>query len=75
MHVAEMLQRCAKSNNLSMQKTCFVIMHISDGDPYDIGHFKRVYEYIIKPACFEAEFPPVRGDVLYGIVILILTNR
>jgi hypothetical protein len=45
-----------------MQKTCFVIMPITDADPYENGHFKRVYEYIIKPACFEAGFQPVRGD-------------
>ena len=40
----------ANSNN----KKCFVIMPISDADGYDKGHFNRVYEYLIKPACEEA---------------------
>jgi hypothetical protein len=37
-------------------------MPISDSDSYSIGHFKRVYEYIIKPACLKAEFEPIRAD-------------
>jgi hypothetical protein len=43
-------------------KTCFVIMPISDVDGYDEGHFTRVYEYIIKPACKNAGFEPIRAD-------------
>lgn len=43
-------------------KTCFVIMPISDVDGYDKGHFSRVYEYIIKPACKNAGFEPIRAD-------------
>lgn len=45
-----------------MDKTCFVIMPISDADPYPVGHFKRVYEYLIKPACLKAGFNPLRAD-------------
>lgn len=45
-----------------MERTCFVIMPISDFDPYPIGHFKRVYEFIIKPACEHAGFFPIRAD-------------
>ncbi|MBL0236606.1 MAG: hypothetical protein IPQ02_08370 [Saprospiraceae bacterium] len=45
-----------------MEKKCFVIMPISDCDDYAIGHFKRVYEYIIKPACIRAGFKPLRAD-------------
>jgi hypothetical protein len=45
-----------------MSKTCFVIMPISDSEPYEIGHFKRVYEYIIKPAVIKAGFEPIRAD-------------
>ncbi len=45
-----------------MDKTCFIIMPISDCDPYPVGHFKRVYEYIIKPACVKAGFQPIRAD-------------
>src|SRR5690606_20324262 len=43
-------------------KQCFIIMPISDQPGYDVGHFKRVYEHIIKPACAEAGFHPVRAD-------------
>lgn len=45
-----------------MEKTCFIIMPISDCEPYPVGHFKRVYEYIIKPACLRAGFQPIRAD-------------
>ena len=45
-----------------MDKTCFIIMPIADFDPYPIGHFKRVYEHIIKPACKLAGFDPIRAD-------------
>ena len=37
-------------------------MPIADCDPYPIGHFKRVYEHIIKPAVLKAGFTPVRAD-------------
>ena len=37
-------------------------MPISDSEPYEIGHFKRVYEYIIKPAVIQAGFDPIRAD-------------
>lgn len=45
-----------------MTKTCFIIMPISDSEPYESGHFKRVYEYIIKPAVIQAGFEPIRAD-------------
>jgi hypothetical protein len=48
-----------------MGKTCFVIMPISDYEPYTLGHFKRVYEYIIRPACMEAGFKPIRADDVF----------
>lgn len=41
---------------------CFVIMPISDHSEYNTGHFKRVYEYIIRPACINAGFEPIRAD-------------
>lgn len=41
---------------------CFVIMPISNHPDYDDGHFKRVYEHIIKPACVKAGFEPIRAD-------------
>lgn len=41
---------------------CFVIMPIADCEGYDKGHFLRVYEDIIKAACVEAKYRPVRAD-------------
>jgi hypothetical protein len=44
------------------KRTCFVIMPISDAEGYEKGHFSRVYEHLIKPACEQAGFDPVRAD-------------
>jgi len=44
------------------RKECFVIMPITDRDPYDPGHFQIVYEHLIKPACLKAGFSPIRAD-------------
>lgn len=44
------------------QKTCFVIMPISDVDGYEKGHFSRVYDYLIKPACEAAGYKVERAD-------------
>ena len=44
------------------KKTCFIMMPSSNSDGYQSGHFKRVYEYIIKPACKSAGFEPVREE-------------
>ena len=43
-------------------KTCFVIMPIADHPDYEAGHFDRVYEYLIKPACIRAGYDPRRAD-------------
>lgn len=45
-----------------MKRTCFIIMPISDSTGYPKGHFQRVYEHIIKPACELAKFKPIRAD-------------
>ena len=45
-----------------MEKQCFVMMPVSDQEGYALGHFKRVYEYIIVPACRAAGFWPARAD-------------
>lgn len=37
-------------------------MPISDCDGYSSGHFQRVYDHIIKPACTNTGFIPVRAD-------------
>ena len=44
------------------KKLCFVIMPISDQADYDKGHFNRVYEHLIKPACEKSGFLSVRAD-------------
>ena len=44
------------------RKKCFVIMPISECDNYPTGHFGRVYEHIIRPACEQAGFDPIRAD-------------
>lgn len=49
-------------DKLGEKKKCFVIMPIADTEGYEIGHFKRVYEYIIKPAIIKAGFEPMRAD-------------
>lgn len=43
-------------------KKCFIIMPISDVDGYPKGHFDRVYEYIIAPACKQAGYEVIRAD-------------
>lgn len=57
----------AKSKKNNDEKTsdeieCFVIMPITDRLPYQEGHFKIVYEHVIKPACKNAGFSPKRSD-------------
>ncbi|MFP9460811.1 hypothetical protein AB6D30_11000 [Pectobacterium brasiliense] len=44
------------------KKTCFVIMPIADIQGYDSGHFTRVYNHLIKPACEAAGFKAIRAD-------------
>jgi hypothetical protein len=51
-----------EKEKVSEQKTCFVIMPISDVDGYEPNHFKRVYDHIIKPACKGAGYVPIRAD-------------
>lgn len=43
-------------------KTCFVVMPISDLDGYQGGHFGRVYDHLIKPACAAVGLTPTRAD-------------
>jgi len=44
-----------------MEKKCFIILPLSDPEGYAKGHFNRVYQYIIVPACRLAGFSPVRA--------------
>ncbi len=47
------------SNNI---EECFIIMPISDQPGYEPEHFNLVYEDIIKVACIQAGFKPIRAD-------------
>ena len=49
-------------NSANEPKTCFIIMPISDVDGYQKGHFNRIYEHIIKPACEKNGLRPLRAD-------------
>lgn len=44
------------------KKKCFVIMPISESGEYSKGHFLRVYEHIIKPACQRVGLDCIRAD-------------
>jgi hypothetical protein len=41
---------------------CFVLMPISDPKGYDGGHFQRVYQDLLRPACQAAKFEARRAD-------------
>lgn len=43
-------------------KECFIIMPISNNENYSDGHFNRVYNHLIIPACELAGFKAVRAD-------------
>lgn len=45
-----------------MEKRCLVIMPSGDPEGYAQGHFNRVYDYLIVPACRLAGFTPVKVD-------------
>ena len=55
---------------MKQNKNCFIIMPISDNSNYPQGHFDRVYNYIIKPACEIAGFIPIRADEVVTLIIL-----
>ncbi len=45
-----------------MEKKCFVIMPGGDPEGYAQGHFGRVYQYLIAPACSFAGLMPIRVE-------------
>lgn len=47
-------------------------MPVSDHVDYENGHFKRVYDYIIKPACVKAGFEPLRADDVQKSNIIVV---
>lgn len=62
----------SKKSQLKQLPTCFVIMPISDVEPYGAGHFRRVYEHLIVPACKMAGFEPLlASDVKEANMIVI----
>ncbi|AZN43369.1 hypothetical protein [Paenibacillus albus] len=61
-----------EENPQELQKKCFVIMPIAELESYGQGHFARVYDYIIKPACLEAGFIPVRADEVKQTNMIVL---
>jgi hypothetical protein len=56
----------------STLKTCFVIMPIADMEGYEPGHFTRVYEHLIKPACFKAGYAAHRADLVAASNYIII---
>lgn len=58
--------------SLPKEKACLVIMPVAESSPYESGHFRRVYEYIIKPACTRAGLVPYRlEDMQQGSQIVV----
>ncbi|HBR2697754.1 TPA: hypothetical protein MA044_004311 [Klebsiella pneumoniae] len=52
--------------------SCFVIMPIADMPGYESGHFHRVYNHLIKPACSHAGFKPIRADEVTNSNFIVL---
>lgn len=50
------------SEEVKELKECFVMMPFGESGNYQAGHFKRVFEYLIKPACKDAGFVARRVD-------------
>lgn len=55
-------QETSPSVEAPVNNDCFIIMPIADHKDYKDGHFKRVYEDILAPACRGAGYRPVRAD-------------
>jgi hypothetical protein len=53
-------------------KSCFVIMPISDPADYPPGHFRRVYDHLIKPACASAGLEPTRADDVKSTNLIVV---
>lgn len=62
----------AKDDVNTSEKTCFVMMPIADMDGYDPGHFRRVYEHLIKPACIAAGYTAQRADFVAASNYIII---
>ncbi len=56
------MAKSQESEKNVVSNDCFVIMPIADQDGYDEGHFTKVYQDILKPACQFAGYKAVRAD-------------
>jgi hypothetical protein len=45
-----------------MEKKCLIFIPLGDPSGYPAGHFARIFDYIIVPACKLADFSPIRVD-------------
>jgi hypothetical protein len=45
-----------------MEKKCLIFMPLGDPSGYPAGHFARIFDYIIVPACKLADMSPIRVD-------------
>jgi hypothetical protein len=45
-----------------MEKKCLIFMPLGDPSGYPGGHFARIFDYIIAPACKLADMNPIRID-------------
>jgi len=68
---SDSLQNTEKAHEKNI-KTCFVIMPIADMHGYESRHFDRVYSHIIKPACANAGFAPIRADEVSSSNLIVL---
>lgn len=59
------------------QMTAFAVMPISDPPEYESGHFQRVYDYLIKPACINVGLNVLRADDIKSTnyIIIDILNR
>jgi len=53
------------------KRTCFVVMPMSDVEGYAVGHWDRVYEELLEPACTQAGFTPDRADTRKATAIIM----
>jgi hypothetical protein len=67
-----MRTEAASETNKGEALTCFVIMPISDVEPYQPGHFRRVYDHLISPACRQAGFKPVLASDVKETNMIVL---
>ena len=47
-------------------------MPISDAEGYSIGHFNRVYQYLLRPAIEKAGFEAIRADEIEETNFIVL---